>query len=929
MALPSISDIGRIIKDPSILKGTFSRAKPDVVYSLDEGVARTPTIKEGGRPGSYKYVSANVPSQDVGVSLPTALNLPEISNLPAPTYDPGTGMYTSVSPTGYRGTVYSRPPTPQEREVIIRAQEEGSFGNILEKVEKKVVTPVLEKIEPVTSFFLDIPFTSAATDIEARINKRFGGIDTRTVGERIVAGKEAAQGVADVSKANWLDISRQFFKKAEEYGTGTGKIKGNIFETLGYVSKGAAGVVGASPTIFQYTLLTPAGGAAVDILATEQKKKDIEKYYTKELDRQYSEYAKEYAKEQANLEEGYELEPLPSRTEFEEKYGGDIMNLVETEIRREAVIPFVILGTAGAAKLGKGLYKFGKPEIIESSIKGGESRTLNFLEKQIPVSTEEGIKLYSKFKLMDIRTPVTAYKQSVFGRLIGLEPKLVVLQRGQTYISEPVANILGKLVDVDKPYILRTGRVGKGGEIVNVKFLQIGGKDVGITREGLLTLPKPEQYLWKNIVEKFKTGTPVNYERLPTLFGEGESLQLGTIRELRIAKIGTGRSTIFSRVGSITKPIKEFESGAGTFKVTTGFKDVTFPYYRAAGNIPTRSGVIIRYPTITPDVGTGVDIFAGGGKKSSKQFLEQLYKLEKPTPITKPVITIPKANIPKVTTTITTTLPELPYMVGGTGLKTLPFAGTGTYEVSEGGILPGITLPGITGNVVLGDTGAIQDVVISDVNIIQDARLKITPEVIQQEKLQLDIFQQPKQIEKVKVFEISKEKQKPMEKVISKSALKLISKQAAKQVQKQTAKQIQKQVQKQKVRKTPIKTIPKLFPPKGFGEGKKKKGLVPEDFFEVFVRKGGKDISVGEFETLPEARQKLFGTIREEIRASGFIQKRGKPIKLEIIGTEFLRGKKEPFRVVEPRRRRIKRGTSEVFQIQSERKQSRKKGWFS
>ena len=41
MALPQISEIGRILKDQSILKHSFRRPKPDdVVYDLDRGVVR-------------------------------------------------------------------------------------------------------------------------------------------------------------------------------------------------------------------------------------------------------------------------------------------------------------------------------------------------------------------------------------------------------------------------------------------------------------------------------------------------------------------------------------------------------------------------------------------------------------------------------------------------------------------------------------------------------------------------------------------------------------------------------------------------------------------------------------------------------------------------------------------------------------------------
>ncbi len=168
------------------------------------------------------------------------------------------------------------------------------------------------------------------------------------------------------------------------------------------------------------------------------------------------------------------------------------------------------------------------------------------------------------------------------------------------------------------------------------------------------------------------------------------------------------------------------------------------------------------------------------------------------------------------------------------------------------------------------------------------------------------------QIERVK----QSEKLKNLSRLIPKQILRKV--QIPRQPQKTTIKTTIKTTQRIKLRPK-IEIVPKI----------KLKSLLKEDedelkigeeLFEIFVRKKGEDIPVGEFKTLPKASKELFKTIREEIRASGFIEKAGKKIKIDLGGTEFIRGKKDSFRIVEPRQRRIKKGTREVFQIQKAKK---------
>jgi len=97
--------------------------------------------------------------------------------------------------------------------------------------------------------------------------------------------------------------------------------------------------------------------------------------------------------------------------------------------------------------------------------------------------------------------------------------------------------------------------------------------------------------------------------------------------------------------------------------------------------------------------------------------------------------------------------------------------------------------------------------------------------------------------------------------------------------------------------------------------------------FKVFVRKKGEDIELGVFGTKEEAKKALRRKISGTLRASGFIETKGEKVQLDPsqFGAGFVKGKKDPFRIVEVREKRLKRGTSEVSEIQAFKKTKRSK----
>ena len=99
------------------------------------------------------------------------------------------------------------------------------------------------------------------------------------------------------------------------------------------------------------------------------------------------------------------------------------------------------------------------------------------------------------------------------------------------------------------------------------------------------------------------------------------------------------------------------------------------------------------------------------------------------------------------------------------------------------------------------------------------------------------------------------------------------------------------------------------------------------DSFEVFVKKFGKDVSIGFYPTKEKAKEELITKLKTTIRAGGFIERGGKKIpfgELGILGGEFRPGKKDIFRVIQRKEKRLGM-KQETKEIQYFRKSSSKK----
>lgn len=211
-------------------------------------------------------------------------------------------------------------------------------------------------------------------------------------------------------------------------------------------------------------------------------------------------------------------------------------------------------------------------------------------------------------------------------------------------------------------------------------------------------------------------------------------------------------------------------------------------------------------------------------------------------------------------------------------------------------------------------------------------------------KTLFDVLQPVKS--KEKSISIEQELLKSEEKTKQKPFLRteLINKLQEKQREKYLTKQLQLLKQKQEYKQsssimnrlfqqpkqTPKPKIP-LIPPFPTGSAKQKLMGIAQGIeeFEVFTRKKGEEISLGEFTTFKEARKKLISEVKGTLRASAFITKGGEKIPFEKLdlGYEFTPSKRDIFRAVQKRGFRLgtreevreiilaKRGKSKRFKL--------------
>jgi hypothetical protein len=157
----------------------------------------------------------------------------------------------------------------------------------------------------------------------------------------------------------------------------------------------------------------------------------------------------------------------------------------------------------------------------------------------------------------------------------------------------------------------------------------------------------------------------------------------------------------------------------------------------------------------------------------------------------------------------------------------------------------------------------------------------------------------------------------------------LTFKEELKQYQQQ--KQKQREVLKTKGYETFKPKSPKFYPKLSLLAKLSKAVDTTPDLFKVYARKKGKDILIGKETSLEGAKTKLTSSLSKTLRASGFITKGTEKIKvskLGNLGANFGTSKKDEFRLIEKKNKRIKKGTQEQSEINVFRKRKIKGSIF-
>jgi len=288
-----------------------------------------------------------------------------------------------------------------------------------------------------------------------------------------------------------------------------------------------------------------------------------------------------------------------------------------------------------------------------------------------------------------------------------------------------------------------------------------------------------------------------------------------------------------------------------------------------------------------------------GGKKSSQEFLQQMY-----SPELKIAPKIKEVTIRKSFTTPKTKLIEevksnlnIQSEISGLPIGKSSYAGTGLYEQTDVQVNYPQSLLGVNKQSLMNVQG-LEVKQVSKQKVILKTSLKELEVLKESQGLRISPTQ--KNALKPNLKEITMEKQ------VTKVESKLLNLQ--KSNVKTTYEPLTKTIQRnEQEKRTPQKLKPKIkiISPE-ISDSKQKRSF--KDFisseFKVFVRKKGKDFLLGEFKSEKEAETKLRENLLGTLRASGFVERSGRKIDVNL-GRGFTKSKIESKRIVQERSGRL------------------------
>lgn len=485
-----------------------------------------------------------------------------------------------------------------------------------------------------------------------------------------------------------------------------------------------------------------------------------------------------------------------------------------------------------------------------------------FTEKQYFVNVGGETKLLGKYNVVQ-KTKVIKTTTTPFRETFGFNPLNVVTKIRKDVTTTPYWSEVGS----NQPVMTFSFRQGS-------KYGKLGfvsGDSAQLTAERLLSTGSTEKFLLSKIPKNVYTSD------LGINIGGIESSNILRVypKSGEISNIGipSGRTTNLFQTAEVIKKFTPDGSEVQIFGSKIYFKDVTKPFSRASGNIPTAEGVIIRRDL--PNIFSSQIGFQGGGAKSSPKFFQSLNTIQQVQTLPKPIFK------PSGTTTSTTIIkPSSSSSLDLNIIAPSVYQGLNQYERTSSsglGIIPNF-----------------KDDVSSKISLIPESKSEIKLiEVLSLNNKQKNPFID---INKSNLGFSTPSKEKFIEKQISN----LKVNQATKQELLQKQKIIQTQIQKQTRPQQP-KPSSKIIPPTSESFiSKIKRILKTPEKIEVFGRRFGKDISLGRFSDKKRAEDTLNRFLRGSLGRSGFLSSGGKKIESDLLKSPvYRRSKKDLYRVVQ------------------------------
>jgi len=536
-----------------------------------------------------------------------------------------------------------------------------------------------------------------------------------------------------------------------------------------------------------------------------------------------------------------------------------------------------------------------KPKV--SFVEAGQKKIVDgkVIQKSYPIIVEEPA-------IVKETTLFSKLGKKRFGEKVS---KIVEIKYKQPKITSPFAD---KPIIAGKPFVLRTQRLGKTGKLGEPKYTFVNQEGKFVPVEDISKLSKVEQYALLKTVEKGKLGgAPIKQKEILKFLKEEEQIQLGISKELVLTK-PVGKTTAQFQKAAIVKEVKPI-GDVKVYDVMVGSKDISKTYPRAVGDVGLIKGKYLEFPQIDKTTSDVTTIISSSGRRTPLSSTFELQKVQA-------LKYIPKKLTPtkllKPTMEVKPTQVELPLMVGGTGLKEIPYARTGLYETQEG--VSAIQLK-----------GTLQP----QYTEIKQREVQITsPSVTSILKPAIKEIEETKSILSIKP---TQEFIQPQKEVLKETQLfKQVLKQAQTLKQESLFRQALKQKQAIKIEQ-PIKIKPVFKLGDAIDKVTKMAKERPEKF-EAWGKVLGKEKKLGTFGTKSKAEEKLGKFIRKELSAAGFITKAGKKLKaseIELLKKkEFRPSKLSEFLVIERKEKRLRKaGTGKIIQaFRSKPLKGRRKG---